>query len=84
MADRQAGTNRFVHVLIVTFIALVLGFDLLSIYLPRVAAIPVHNGGTLTWGILGAYLLVLLIVLAAVYYAFHLPQGGDSPGEKGE
>ena len=81
LADRNAGKSRFFYALLVVFANLVLGFDLVSIYVPGLAAAPVLASGTLTWGILGAYLLVLLIVITAVYYAFRSPADTEPANE---
>jgi len=50
-------------------VGLVLAFDLLSIFLPRVAGMEVAPGAIVTVGLAFAFLIVAAIVLTAVFYA---------------
>lgn len=55
-----------------TLVALVLTFDLLSIFLPQVAGMELVPGTAVSLGIVFAFFIVAAVVLTAVYYVRRL------------
>lgn len=50
--------------------SMVVIYDVISIFFPSLAGSPVFSDGVLSYGVVSAFVIVLLIVASAIYYVY--------------